>query len=271
MHSQNVDLYTTLGLDPADDTDSLRILINGRDARLESQGIVPQDPRRQQLQTAYAVLGQDATRREYDTAVMQRRPMSWTDVTYLGNFGTLPQVDPFIPHPQAAAPAGPVNFHQPGAYQATHAGFPGTSVPQTAHPERASSGIRLGMVLIDGLFLSAATAMVAGLFGWSDFLNYILSFLIMALYMLGFETRTGGTPAKHLFGYQVRDVETGTKPTLEQSAKRSWWRLVTIIPGLGGLISLIGMIAIGSSIKPENGNLGSHDRWAGTEVVKKPR
>lgn len=261
MNPHNVDLYTELGLDPGDDTDSLRILITGRDAQLEAQGIGPQDPRRQHLQTAYAVLGTEETRREYDTAVMERRPLSWHEVTYLGNYGTLPKVDPFTPHPQAAAPVGPISFSQSGAQ---HTGY-----LQPPPQERATAGTRLGMVLVDGLIMSMATGLVLAVLGGPDVLNMVLTFLVMVLYVLGFETRTGGTPAKHIFGYQVRDIETRTKPTLEQSAKRNWWRLVNIVPGLGSLISFIGMIAIGSSIKDESGNIGSHDRWAGTEVVKR--
>lgn len=30
------------------------------------------------------------------------------------------------------------------------------------------------------------------------------------------------------------------------------------------------MIVIGTSINPANQNIGSHDRWAGAEVVRKP-
>ena len=36
------------------------------------------------------------------------------------------------------------------------------------------------------------------------------------------------------------------------------------------LILLVGMIVIGTSINPANQNIGSHDRWAGAEVVRKP-
>ncbi|MGD7002814.1 RDD family protein [Corynebacterium halotolerans] len=266
MDPNNVDLYTAFGLDPGDDTDSLRLLLNGRDAQLETQGVLPDHPQRQQLQTAYAVLGQEHTRREYDTAILQRRPLSWEDVRYLGNFGALPQVDPFTAHPQAAAPAGPINFNRGQPYAPSYP----QSVPFPAvHSDRGSAGVRLAMVLIDGIILGIAAGIVGGVVGFSEALAYIGSFLVMVVYMLGFETKTGGTPAKHLLGYEVRDVKTGAKPSLEQSAKRSWWRLVTIVPGLGGLVSLVGMIAIGSSIKPENNYLGSHDRWSGTEVVKK--
>lgn len=270
MNSENVDLYTSFGLDPGDDTDALRLLLSGRDARMEAQGLTPDHPQRQQLQTAYAVLGNEQTRRTYDTAVLERRPMNWNDVSHLGNFGSLPQVDPFQPHPQAAPPAGPIKFNQTSPQQPTgYAGQPGYAPPVQTHSDRPSAGLRLGMVLLDGLLVSAAAGMASVMFFWSEALVVLISALVMVLYVVGFETKTGATPAKHIFGYEVRDIETGAKPSIEQSAKRNWWRLVSLVPGLGGLISVIGMVAIGSSITPEKGNLGSHDRWAGTEVAPK--
>lgn len=272
MDPRHVDLYRSLGLDPADETASLRILINGKDAQLESLGVNPQDPRRQQLQIAYAVLGDADNRQQYDAAMLQQRPLSWDDVTYLGNFGSLPHVDPFTPHPQAAAPAMPTYSQQPQSGPYPHPQYQQQGLSPQVYGEgadRASAGIRLGMMLVDGLILSVASLIAAGLFAWAGPLALVASTLVMLFYIIGFETRTGATPAKHMFGYEVRDVETKAKLSIEQSAKRNWWRLVNLVPGIGGLISFIGMIAIGTSIKSETGNRGSHDRWSGTEVVRK--
>lgn len=272
MNNHNVDLYRALGLDPGDDSDSLRILLSGRDAQLEAAGYPPQHPDRQQVQTAFAVLGDPASREQYDAALAQQRPMAWHEVEHLGNFGRFPQAQfqqPTHTPPGFPDPASPpLNFANPS--YATPAHVQSQQNPFTVPGERPPAGTRLGMLLLDGLFVTALSGAAAAIFIWSDVLVALVGVLVMLLYFIGFEIKTGATPAKHIFGYEVRDVKTGQKPSIEQSAKRQWWRFVGLIPGVGGLIAFIGMIVIGSSISPDKEYRGSHDRWAGTEVAKKP-
>lgn len=272
MNNPTVDLYRSLGLDPGDDSDSLRILLSGRDAKLEAEGYPPQHPTRQQLQTAFAVLGDPAAREQYDAALAQQRPLAWHEVEHLGNFGRFPEVhfqQPNHPPPGSPDPASPpLNFADSG--YATPAPVQSPHNPFTTPGERPPAGTRLGMLLLDGLFAAALTGVATAIFAWSDMLVALVGTLVMLLYFIGFEIKTGATPAKHIFGYEVRDVETGRKPSIEQSAKRQWWRFVALLPGIGTLVAFIGMIVIGSSISPEKEYRGAHDRWAGTEVAKKP-
>lgn len=284
MTSPTPDLYALLSLDRSASTAELARVIADRDLELDQQLLPDTDPRRRQLHTAFAVLAEERNRATYDEALASARSLDWSDLEYLGNFGSFP--DPVFrpqPQPQAAPPLqsnpynyptyspetpapGPVSnpFGHASAYTSpTPAPLPGYQA------DRPSAGLRLGMMLLDGLTFS----MVSGLLLWGANSENVLSGILVGLvgvaWFLGFEVLTGASPVKHLFGYEVRDSTTGEKLSWEQSAKRQWWRLVSVVPGIGWLVSFIGMIAIGTSIKPENGLIGSHDRWAGAEVARK--
>lgn len=101
--------------------------------------------------------------------------------------------------------------------------------------------------------------------GWK--LGSLFSGLIFVAYYLGCEVYLGGTLAKLLFGFQIRDVRTGARPTWNQSAQRNWWRLVTLIPLIGGLASAVASLVYAVTVL-SNGGQGAHDRAAGVEVVK---
>src|SRR3954453_3784181 len=92
MNANQGDLYQSFGLDRSDDAQSLRTLLSGRDAQLEIQGFPAHHPQRQQLQTAYAVLGEESRRAIYDAAIGGHRQLAWHEIEHLGNFGTLPEV-----------------------------------------------------------------------------------------------------------------------------------------------------------------------------------
>lgn len=282
MNTSQGELYTTLGLNPGDGTDELRTLIMGRDAQLENQGHPPQHPQRQQLQVGYAVLGDQPRRQIYDHAIASGRHLAWHEIEHLANFGRLPEI-PFQQSPQSAAgqpgqtpfstafqqPAPPI----PGMPTGGGPGHPlarnmAQPVPVGA-ADRPSAGMRLLMLIVDGFIFSAAAGLVGLAFFWSETLMTVLWVLGFLLYFLGLEFRTGATPAKHLFGYEVRDLATGGRPSLLQSGKRQLWRLVSVVPGLGNLISFIAMIYLGSTINSGTGYLGRHDQWAGTEVTRK--
>lgn len=285
MTSPTPNLYQMHGLNRADSADELGRVIAERDLDLEMQAIPDSDPRRTQLHTAFAILADDNRRGTYDDALDASLNLTWGDLEYLGNFGTLPDVSLF-PQAQPQAQSQP----QPNPYN-----YPTYTPPQSgpaadpfAHPsqytadvpayqptgatvsERPSAGLRLGMMLLDGLAASMITGLLAGIFGADSIGSWILVSLAGLAYFIGFEVYTGASPVKHLFGYEVRDSTTGKKLTLEQSAKRQWWRIINIVPGIGSLIAFIGAIAIGTSINPSNQLIGSHDRWAGAEVARKP-
>ncbi|AGF71652.1 RDD family protein [Corynebacterium halotolerans] len=289
------DLYQLYGLDRSQSSEGIAILLSGRDATLENQGVPADAPQRQQVQVAYAVLKSEGPRAIYDEALASGRPLAWHELEYLGNFGSLPaptaqpgpgptqfpQPNPFAPpvdtrqqspYQQAVPGYGAgVPFHTPAPYPAYGGSHPSGAYGGTAGAEdRPTAGLRLGMMLLDSL---AAGTIAAGgsLFFFNDALAAIAIPLIGLAYFIGLESYTGATPVKHLFGYEVRDATTGGKLELTQSAKRNWWRIVNLIPFIGSIVAFIGMIVIGGSINPSNGNIGVHDRWVGAEVVRKRR
>lgn len=281
MNSPTPNLYQLHGLDRSASADELGRVLAQHDLDLENQAVADTDPRRRQLHTTFAVLSDDARRATYDDALDASLNLTWSDLEYLGNFGTLPDPQMFPQQPQQPQPqpqqqSTPYNYptYTPPPPQADPFANPSqymAGVPvhqQTA--DRPSAGLRLGMMLLDGLLLSMLTGLLVVVFGSGEAAGWLLSSIAALAYFIGFEVYTGASPVKHLFGYQVRDSNTGENLSLEQSAKRQWWRIVNIVPGIGWLISFIGAIAIGSSINPSNQFIGSHDRWAGAEVVRKP-
>lgn len=286
MTSPTPNLYQLHGLDRAASAEELGRAIAQRDLDLENQAVPAEDPRRRRLHTAFAVLASEDRRATYDDALDASLRLTWDDLEYLGNFGTLPDVSLFPqPGPQARpqepAQSNPYDYPthtppQPGpaADPFTHpsqytAGVPAYGATSAVPADRPGAGLRLGMMLLDGLAASMLTGVLAAAFGAEDFAGWLLVSLAGLAYFLGFEVYTGASPVKHLFGYEVRDSATGGKLSLEQSAKRQWWRIINIVPGIGSLIALVGMIVIGSSINPANQYIGVHDRWAGAEVVRK--
>ncbi|MDO5669863.1 MAG: RDD family protein [Corynebacterium sp.] len=289
------DLYAMFQLDRSDSANDLGRSLANRDQELERQMVPEHDPRRRQVHTAFAVLSDERRRSTYDDALRASLNVSWSDLEHLGTFGSFP--DPSIMPPQqrrsaadygypthTATPpsqsnSGLVNPFELPAQAPSPAPMPAyqpqpsySASPAGASADRPPGMTRLGMMLLDGLLVTliAGVVLTTGIAGSSDSGMAILSAMIGAAWGIGFEVLTGASPVKHLFGYQVRDSTTGEKLSWEQSAKRQWWRLVNIIPGIGQVITFFGMIAIGMSIKESNGFIGSHDRWAGAEVVRKP-
>ncbi|WP_290224946.1 RDD family protein [Corynebacterium confusum] len=194
------------------------------------------------------------------------------------------------PQTQYASPASPYaqpfNPHQVPTQSANLPAAQRYSDAVAANPEveriaaRPSAGGRFGMALFDGFLATAASGLVGGLLAagggvLSDAVSGTLGAVVFTLlciaYFLGFETYMGGTPVKRMMGYKVANVETGRNLTLGESAKRQWFRVVQIIPGLGSLVSMGGSLFVLASISPSNELRGSHDRWADAEVTKKPR
>ncbi|RNE48798.1 RDD family protein [Corynebacterium alimapuense] len=289
MTTPNFSLYQSLGLDRDLSCAELGLLILGRDARLENNGVPVSDSQRRNLQISYAVLSDEGRRNGYDAALATGRAVSWQELEHLANFGSFPDAQLLgqqptqqpIPQPEPPKPALPqtptgfspgvsgISFSQPTG---PTAGLPVSqpySSPSVPTQDRPDAKLRLGMMVLDSMAATALGSIAGVVLSSNDALSGLLLSLVGIAYFIGFESYTGATPVKHLFGYEVRDVKTGAKPSLEQSAKRYWWRIAGLVPGIGWLIAFVGMIAIGSSIKPETGNIGSHDRWAGVEVTRK--
>jgi len=307
VNDQTIDLYALFNLDREATSGELGLLVLARDADLENKGVPATDHRRRQLETAYGVLSEEATRRTYDDALGARLQLTWPELEHLGSFGELPDANLFPGsaqspgqspgQPQSQSPFGyPMGTPSPptAAYPGSYPGGPG-AVGSTAassfgyptgpvdyssqvpaqqygvhpYPDRPSAGLRLGMMLLDSLAAVSVAGVASLMFSFNDTLAAIAAAVVSLAYFIGLEAYTGATPVKHLFGYQVRDLQTGAKPSLEQSAKRYWWRIVGYLPVLGTIVAFVGMIVIGSSINSANQFIGAHDRWAGVEVVRK--
>lgn len=290
MNSPMPNFYELFHFDRAATGEQLGRDIAGRDLDLEREGVADTDPRRRQLQTAFAVLTDEHRRATYDDALSASLRMTWDDLEHLGNFGSFPDANlrpqaPTYPQAQPQAGASAYNYptYTPQAPQPGQVGDPFASassytagVPayqpygaQHAGLTRPSAWPRFGMVFLDGLLFAIVSSMLLVAVDTSTWVGGVIVGLLGLAWFLGFETQTGASPAKHLFGYTVRDQTTGEKLSWEQSLKRQWWRAVNVVPGVGTLVAFFAMIAIGMSIKPETGFIGSHDRWANAEVVKK--
>ncbi|MBK4160969.1 hypothetical protein GWO73_03825 [Corynebacterium macginleyi] len=243
------DLYEKWDLDRSGGEDELSVLLEAKDIKLGQQGYNPDEPRRVQLRIAASILGSAIKRTEYDQALRTGLRPTW------GELGTLSSVG------QWSLAARPQGLGQA-------AGF----VVPNQEQERPTQDTRIGLGIVD-LFLAGGISTACG--GGVDelvnsgTLSYVVACITMVVYVLGSEVWIGASPAKILAGYTVRDVDTKEKLSLSQSAKRQWWRLINIIPGIGHLVGMVAVVVLTTTINEENHRRGSHDELANAEVVKR--
>ncbi|APT86229.1 RDD family protein [Corynebacterium flavescens] len=281
LDSPAADLYTHFSLDSRDTCRELSILLEAKQAQLGSLGFLGESDELAQVRTAQQILSSPEKRATYDQGIDQGMQPTWSTLSFLAQHGEWPAANPqpqnttygsYAPtYAQAgAAPSSP--YGDP--LQQNH--FTNQPVPQAGSAEaaaqRPTGGTRFLMAVVDFFLATAAasllTAPLAVVFN-SDVL-VVVTGLVMALYALGFEVLAGGSPAKLAMGYRVRDIETKQKLSVAQSAKRQWWRLINVVPGIGQVVGLIaGMVYLGT-ITPAKGMRGTHDEIANAEVVKKP-
>lgn len=288
------DLYEKWDLDRSGGEDELSVLLEAKDIKLGQQGYNQDEPRRVQLRIAASILGSAKKRADYDEALRTGLRPTWGELGTLssvGQWSQAPRPQPsFHDQPQGSAQAP--GFAQPSPYAspyardpfAQHASPQQQMVPSPAaapapvqhQPEkRPSQETRIGMGILD-FFLAGgiSSAVGAGIDELVDVeaLSFVAACIVMVVYVLGSEVWLGASPAKILAGYTVRDVDTKEKLSLSQSAKRQWWRLINVIPGIGQLVGMLGAVVHATTINEENNLRGSHDDLANAEVVKrKPR
>ena len=293
------DLYETYDLNRDDSCQELGILLAGKDARAEAVGIAAESQERRRLSTVYAVLSSPDKRRRYDNAANAGDSPTWKQLEYLSNFGSWPPPEASYYDAQqekaqsnqvrnpAGTPARPYVEAGPGpAYNPYQPNMAAANVPAQYQgqymapmpnsPRRPSAGTRLAMHLLDVVFLNAIAIIPFGSIvsmtngGWLETVLpasfYTLAFI---LYFVLSDTFLGGTPAKLMCGYRVRDRETRQKLSLVQSLKRNWIRAVTIIPFIGYPVGFIGSVVSLMTISPRNRLTGAHDDLANAEVVKR--
>lgn len=155
-------------------------------------------------------------------------------------------------------------------------GYPTGVINYAEQALRPQASTRAWMALLDFFFVCVLTTMLTSpvkeLLGDAESVfNTFIFGIVSVLYCIVPEVKWGGSPAKLIVGYEVRDAETHQRLTYKKSLKRNWFRAVNILPGVGPLIGFIGAAVAFSTVNPENGQRGSHDRRAGAEVVKRQR
>lgn len=277
-------LYSLVRVSPQEDAQSLAVLLSARDAELANQGIVESEPARRELATAYAVLTQPAQRALYDAAVAEGREPDWEQLEYLGNFGAWPEF-------RMSPPPRPAEFGPDADPAAPVFGQPTGVADYERMRSRPTASSRAAVAFADGLLIGPVWALIVWFLEvtippesiWPDpALKAIVSAPVIFLYYVFSERLFGGTVVKRLMRWEVRDVRTGARPTLAQSAQRNWFRLVpaltvagAVYDVLGGVVTVVTFVYVMLtlyfvlSISSENALRGGHDRYAGLEVARR--
>lgn len=143
--------------------------------------------------------------------------------------------------------------------------------PPAAGGEPGGLGLRFLARLIDGILVGIVAILLAVLIGATSniLVTGLFSGLLTFIYFVAFEVTQGWSPAKKLLGLSVRGPGGAPKPTLQESAIRNSFTLLSIIPYIGGVLALIAYIVIAVTINGSPTKQGKHDELAGgTQVVK---
>jgi uncharacterized RDD family membrane protein YckC len=152
----------------------------------------------------------------------------------------------------------------------------GTPAPGPASGVPASTaglGVRIGARLLDILLIGIPASILFAIlgfgtgFGADGWLSGAIVSLLWFGYFVWFESNSGATVGKKLLNLRVV-VADGTHPGMEEAAKRNVWMLFGLIPWIGGLLSLVAVIAIIITISSDQHSRGFHDTFAGTAVMR---
>lgn len=138
--------------------------------------------------------------------------------------------------------------------------------------------MRIGARLIDGLIVALAVLGVLAILAMlglhevdGGVLMEQVPVLVTALIGFGYfvlhEGSGGSTLGKMVLGLRVVGPE-GDDPAIDVAAKRNLWLLLGVIPAVGGVLSLIAVIAIIVTVAQSEDNRGWHDKSAGATVVR---
>ena len=158
-------------------------------------------------------------------------------------------------------------------------GEPTTQQPTYATPggrEYGGAGIRLGARILDGIIVGVPAVLIAlaiidsdDITSGTNFGFALIGLLIGIAYEVGFVGTAGATPGKMILGLKVIGEDGNSPPSWNAAFMRWLPAAVNIIPGLGGLLSLVLAIASGVMISNDDQNRSVQDRVGKTFVVKK--
>jgi uncharacterized RDD family membrane protein YckC len=141
---------------------------------------------------------------------------------------------------------------------------------------------RLGARIIDGLVLFIPNLIIAavltdgdgggfgGLASSGDLLYLLVTTLVGFGYAVWLEASRGQTVGKMAVGIKVIGPD-GRVPATDVAARRNAWLLLSLVPVLGGIVSLVVAIAIGVTINSDPFKRGVHDNFAGGSAVVRAR
>lgn len=234
-------LYEHFTLDSRATSRELGVQLAAADARLEGLGYLPEDAEREELAVAARILCEPSSRASYDQKVESGARLTWAQLEDYANTGRWSQ-DHQAPAPREDAP-------------------------------RATPGTRVVLAVVDYVIAAIGVSLLVSLGVYNSAFNEVwltsISGIITVAYYICFEVLVGATPAKLIAGYTVRDVTTREKLTWQQSIKRNWWRVASLVPLIGPLIAFFGALYVVTTIGPKNALRGQHDIMANAEVVRK--
>ncbi len=157
---------------------------------------------------------------------------------------------------------------------------PGTEVPADLVPRflaRLIDGVILWFVFMVLLMPIVFSLAFSGSFGYGGFfggfsLSGIIIGIIWAAVIIGYfaflESSRGQTVGKMIMKLKTKGPD-GENPTFEMAVKRNLFNALSLIPIIGGLLSLAAVIYIAYTINESPEKMGWHDVFAGgTRVVK---
>lgn len=237
-------LYEHFTLDSRATSRELGVQLAAADARLEGLGYLSDNPEREELAVAARILCEPSSRASYDQMLESGARLTWA------------QLD---------------DYATTGRWGANHHA-PAPDAPVQDSP-RATPGTRVLLAVIDYVIAAIGVSLLVSLGVYNSAFNEVwltsISGIITVAYYICFEVLVGATPAKLIAGYTVRDVTTREKLTWQQSIKRNWWRVASLVPLVGPLIAFFGALYVVTTIGPKNALRGQHDIMANAEVVKK--
>ena len=260
-------LYTHFTLDPRATSNDLGVQLAAADANLEDIGYIPEDVERQEIAVAARILCEPSSRATYDQGLESGRQPTWRQLEEFAETGRW----------RTEAPSTNASSTQASSAESFSPESQPVSVDPSPAPshdsQRATPGNRVLMAILDYIIAAVVVSAVVS-FGLSDpnahaALVMSASSLFTVAYYLVSEVYLGATPAKLIAGYTVRDVTTHKNLSWQQSIKRNWWRVASLIPLIGPAVTILGALYVVTTIGPKNALRGQHDIMANAEVVKK--
>ncbi len=186
-----------------------------------------------------------------------------------GQPGSYPPPPSGYPPPPPGQQGGylPPPPHNPYA-QPGYGGYP-PPLPTGGQP--GGLGLRFAARLIDGIIVGIVSFVLALVLDATSniLVTGLFSGILTFAYFVVFEVTQGWTPAKKILGLSVHGPGGAPKPTLQQSAIRNAFTLLSVIPYIGGFLGVIAYIVIAVTINGSPTKQGKHDELAGgTQVVK---